>query len=815
MGYRLIMNARFLWACLGLAAIAYAGPPVSPLYEKGPITPKFASTTTGGNMAITLGAYDPSTFSGSSTNKFNTGFGIGVFEALPSNVSGTANNTAFGYDALLSGTSISGESAFGKFSLRDDVEGNFNAAFGQASMRCFTGTGTKSGNVAVGHGALAGDDALCASTVGGSPGTYSGVTAVGAWAMQELTTAVFNVAVGDSAGLNLTTGGSNVIVGAYAGCADTTLATAGRDCATMANSVGVGFHALRYNQSPSIVGVGYEALGANTTGVQNAALGFQAMAAATTDTTSTAVGYDALLTVNGGVANTAVGANAGKLLPGGSFNTYFGANAGATQAAANSTTAVGAAALTAFTGSGGGGNTAVGDHAGATITSGIANTILGSNVGGSTCTTATGNILIGVSSYTTCAASNTSNTLQITGLSPGTSTISATGINGATPVVTIGGDFTVNFGTGNTRVGASDAAVPVDQIVSVQGARSGTDTNTAGANIAIRSGMGTGNVAGSTITLAPALAVASGTGAQTPLAQVVVSTTALTFGSVNNPTFTFSGSGAISGTPVTNLFASAPAIGSSTPAAGAFTTLSASSGFTGVTDASAGAAGKVGEVVSINCPVNTQAAAATSVTITIASPGVVTWSSHTFVPSTSLANYTCAINFLGTPPTGIVVGTNYYIIGSTVSGDTFQVADTAAHALAGTNAVNTTGSDGGTTARLGNLAGTTTAYNSAALAVVAGDWDCSGVGEFQELTTLTMQRYATGLASVGGALGAIGTYLDNHVVSGAVGAFNNYWPTPVFQYNVSSASNLFLITTANWTVGTMVQGGLIRCRRMR
>src|SRR4029077_2678820 len=171
---------RFL-ALLCLASIVYAGPPVSPLYEKGPIRPNFASTASGGNMAITLNSYDPSTFSGVGTNKFNTGFGIGVFGSLNSTTLDTEGNTAFGYNALLSATSIALETAIGKFALRDDVEGRENTAVGSAALRCFTGTGQKAGNVAVGHGAMAGDDALCTNVVGGSQNIAGGKNATGGW----------------------------------------------------------------------------------------------------------------------------------------------------------------------------------------------------------------------------------------------------------------------------------------------------------------------------------------------------------------------------------------------------------------------------------------------------------------------------------------------------------------------------------------------------------------------------------------------------------------------------------------------------------
>jgi hypothetical protein len=240
---------------------------------------------------------------------------------------------------------------------------------------------------------------------------------------------------------------------------------------------------------------------------------------------------------------------------------------------------------------------------------------------------------------------------------------------------------------------------------------------------------------------------------------------------------------------------------------------------TGVTSGSGAAAGVVGEVASIHCIVGTQAQAATTITVTIASPAVVTWTSHTFVPSSGLANYTCPINFTnsgGALPTGITVGTNYYIDGSSVSGDTFEISDTASHALAGTNHVNTSGSQSGTqSAYIGNLTTTGNVFNGAGLQLVAGDWDCTDLGEFQELTTLTSQRYATGINTVGGAFGSIGTFTDNPTVSGAVGAKNTYLPSPVVQENVSGTTTIIAITSASYTVGTMNQGAFLRCRRMR
>jgi hypothetical protein len=77
-----------------------------------------------------------------------------------------------------------------------------------------------------------------------------------------------------------------------------------------------------------------------------------------------------------------------------------------------------------------------------------------------------------------------------------------------------------------------------------------------------------------------------------------------------------------------------------------------------------------------------------TVTITIATPGVVTWTNHSLSTGTPVVFTTT-----GALPTGITAGTTYYVIA--VDASTFQIATTLANALAGT-AVNTSGSQSGT-----------------------------------------------------------------------------------------------------------------------
>jgi hypothetical protein len=107
--------------------------------------------------------------------------------------------------------------------------------------------------------------------------------------------------------------------------------------------------------------------------------------------------------------------------------------------------------------------------------------------------------------------------------------------------------------------------------------------------------------------------------------------------------------------------------------------------------------GAVGQYVVASTAETNAAQGSSTVTITIATPGVVTWG--TTVPYVKDPNGigTCAVvNFTttNTLPTGLVAGTNYYVIGQSISGNTFQVATTCANAIAGT-AIATSGSQSG------------------------------------------------------------------------------------------------------------------------
>lgn len=78
------------------------------------------------------------------------------------------------------------------------------------------------------------------------------------------------------------------------------------------------------------------------------------------------------------------------------------------------------------------------------------------------------------------------------------------------------------------------------------------------------------------------------------------------------------------------------------------------------------------------------------ITATIATPGVISWTAHGLVAGAAVQFTTT-----GALPTGIVSGTTYYVSTVGLTANSFSVADTQAHALAGTNTIATSGSQSG------------------------------------------------------------------------------------------------------------------------
>jgi hypothetical protein len=283
--------------------------------------------------------------------------------------------------------------------------------------------------------------------------------------------------------------------------------------------------------------------------------------------------------------------------------------------------------------------------------------------------------------------------------------------------------FLTRRGAANLRFGAADAAAPVAQTLSVQSVATG-NTDGAGQNFTITGSQGTGTGAGGSIIFQVAPAGTAGT-AQNALstALTIASDRSVTFASgftanagsqvSNNLVVTgelLGGSNLRVGTTgaiywngnnvvLTNRGVGNLRFGSADAAAPVAQTLSVQSVVAGtsntagqdltITGSQPTGTGTAGNIVLSTAFSN--AVGTATVTITIATPAVVTWTAHGLVTGSPVVFTTT-----GALPTGITAGTTYYAItSSTLGANTFQIATSVANAQAGT-AVATSGTQSGT-----------------------------------------------------------------------------------------------------------------------
>lgn len=240
----------------------------------------------------------------------------------------SAQNTAYGTNALFSNTTGTKDSAFGYYSMYNNTSGVYNSAFGYYSLYS---NATSGQNVAMGDSSLYantggfensafGHAALTANTTGSSnvaigsnalAGNTSGLgnTAVGAGAMTYGTISIYNVAVGYLALAN-SYGQENIAIGHGA------ISYAGNNF-----NIGIGESALGSCSGTLNVAIGYNAAGSGSStvsGTDNIAVGDQPLLSLTTGNYNVAVGTLALSATTTGGGNLAVGYHAGANVTGGS-----------------------------------------------------------------------------------------------------------------------------------------------------------------------------------------------------------------------------------------------------------------------------------------------------------------------------------------------------------------------------------------------------------------------------------------------------------------------------------------------------------------
>jgi hypothetical protein len=436
-----------------------------------------ATNTSAGNTS-----YNARVGNGLTFNVYNTAYGYGALDADIN----AAEMTGFGYLTLNKVTSGTGETAVGYNVLPRDTQGSFNTGLGSDVLRYYNGTAA--GNVAVGHGAIAGDDTAPLDMTGGTN------TAVGTWSGQELTTGSNNTLIGAKAGVEVQTGTENVAVGVFANAGCNGCANNIPQANAASFNTAIGTWALEQNAANGNTAVGYKALTANITGIQNTSMGFQSLAAATgnsntavgynsmtvnvTSASNTAVGALTLLNLTGGTGNnTAIGASAAKQLTTGANNTVVGASAMfGDPVSPVSNTSSGNVAVGLWSGaeiSTGNNNTFVGYLSGVEVQTGSTNTALGTwaLAGCNACTTptigsvttASNNTAVGHQALMNDTGNNntavgfqalTANTTGVQGTAVGTQALTAA-TGGQNTAFGFSAGKTITSGTANLVLGAN------------------------------------------------------------------------------------------------------------------------------------------------------------------------------------------------------------------------------------------------------------------------------------------------------------------------------------------------------------------------
>jgi len=243
-----------------------------------------SSIASGGNFNVFIGDV-----AGTACTTGDANVGIG-FNALKTQ-STAGINTAVGFKAGESISSGTQNNLFGSNAGDSLTDADDNVAIGVEALAADT---KGSNTVAVGHQAL--------FTQNFSTSTDSNNTAVGFEAGRSSTTGRHNTFLGHKAGRGATTATESVFIGNGAG---------GVGVATGAHSVGIGTGALdALTSGHSNIGIGRDAGGALTTGHSNTVMGYLAGDALLTSNYCVAIGISALSTEDTGAASTAVGTGA-------------------------------------------------------------------------------------------------------------------------------------------------------------------------------------------------------------------------------------------------------------------------------------------------------------------------------------------------------------------------------------------------------------------------------------------------------------------------------------------------------------------------
>lgn len=222
-------------------------------------------------------------------------------------------------------------------------------------------------------------------------------------------------------------------------------------------------------------------------------------------------------------------------------------------------------------------------------------------------------------------------------------------------------------------------------------------------------------------------------------------------------------------------------------------------------------AGQISEYIATSLTANNNANA--TVTLTIASPCVMTWTAHGFAVGT--VTTALKLTTTGALPTGLTASTTIYM--KAIDANTFNLATSADNALAGTF-ITTTGSQSGVhTAAVQFDLANGVVQNAAAISLGAGDWDVQGATIFGAGATTTVLNFTAALHTTSAVIGRragrqLGICLGGTVVGNTE---NNVFNVGPARFSLASTTTIYLTQQAGFGASTMTGGGWIAATRRR
>lgn len=112
---------------------------------------------------------------------------------------------------------------------------------------------------------------------------------------------------------------------------------------------------------------------------------------------------------------------------------------------------------------------------------------------------------------------------------------------------------------------------------------------------------------------------------------------------------------------------------------------------------------------------------------------------------------------------------------------------------------------------------TGTAMNATSISLPAGDWDVTGIVQFNPAGSTTSTQWAVGISTTGATFGTAATGITNQNLSNgsAAAGVANSLDAPITRISLAATTPVYLVAQSTFAVSTQTASGFIRARRVR